>query len=68
MIDEAGAIWKKSRRSGSASDNCVEVAHMEDGSIAVRDSKDHSGPILRFDSAAWRQFLDGLSNTELGGS
>jgi hypothetical protein len=39
------ATWHKSSRSGA--NGCVEVAHGND-QIAVRDSKDPSGPILLF--------------------
>jgi hypothetical protein len=66
MINGADVVWKKSRRSGSASDNCVEVARFNDGSIAIRDSKDRSGPVLRFSTTAWRQFLDDLRAPEMG--
>jgi hypothetical protein len=66
MTNEADAVWKKARRSGSASDNCVEIAHIDDGLIAIRDSKDRNGPSLRFSSTAWREFLDDLREAELG--
>lgn len=65
MINATTTGWRKARRSGSASDNCVEVAHMNDGTIAVRDSKDRSGPILRFGGADWCRFLDDLRPAEL---
>ena len=38
-------IWKKS--SFTAQENCVELAHLG-AAIAVRDSKDPDGPVLRF--------------------
>ncbi|MFL6124950.1 DUF397 domain-containing protein [Actinophytocola sp.] len=38
-------IWKKS--SFTAQENCVELAHLG-SAIAVRDSKDPSGPVLTF--------------------
>jgi uncharacterized protein DUF397 len=65
MINATTVVWRKARRSGSASDNCVEVAQMNDGTTAVRDSKDRSGPILRFGSADWCKFLDDLRQAEL---
>lgn len=40
---EENPTWRKSKRSGSQS-NCVEVR--KDG--AVRDSKNPTGPFLRF--------------------
>jgi hypothetical protein len=36
--------------------NCVEVARNLPGLVAVRDSKDASGPVLVFGRHAWRQF------------
>jgi hypothetical protein len=47
--------WRKS--SYSASDgNCVEVGRAEPG-VAVRDSKQVSGPTLAVEVSAWREFL-----------
>lgn len=37
---------------------CVEVAK-RDGQVAVRDSKDKSGPVLRFSYVEWEAFLYG---------
>jgi hypothetical protein len=37
---------------------CVEVASAGDG-IAMRDSKDQDGPMLRFTRAEWAAFLTG---------
>ncbi|MCW2919603.1 MAG: putative regulator protein [Actinomycetia bacterium] len=37
--------WKKSRRS-NPSGNCVEIAELADGAIAVRDSRQQAGPAL----------------------
>jgi hypothetical protein len=46
--------WRKSSRSGDQG-ACVEIAVIA-GTIAVRDSKDPSGPALRFSPAAWAAF------------
>ena len=45
--------WVKSSYSGSEA-NCVEVAVRD--RVAVRDTKDRMGPVLRFTLAAWREF------------
>ncbi|KAA2258041.1 DUF397 domain-containing protein [Solihabitans fulvus] len=58
--------WRKSSRSGQGANNCVEVAHLP-GVVAVRDSKNPSGPILRFDEAALIHFLRGVKASRLDG-
>ncbi|WP_431044580.1 DUF397 domain-containing protein [Streptomyces sp. P1-3] len=35
---------------------CVEVAINVPGTVAVRDSKNPHGPVLRFEPAAWAKF------------
>jgi len=55
--------WRKSSRSGT-SGNCVEVADLDDGGRAVRDSKDRTGPVLRFTAAEWAAFTAGVRNRE----
>lgn len=52
--------WQKSSRCESG--NCVEVAR--DADVYVRDSKDPTGPILRFDRQAWADFLHGVTQGE----
>ncbi|WP_306358677.1 MULTISPECIES: DUF397 domain-containing protein [unclassified Nocardia] len=40
------------------SGNCVEVACLRGGDVAVRDSKHHGrGPVLRFTPEEWRRFV-----------
>jgi hypothetical protein len=52
------AVWKKSSRSnGNGGNNCVEVAIL-DTVVAVRDSKDQSGPALMFNPAEWAEFVN----------
>jgi hypothetical protein len=63
VADLASAVWRKSSRSGPLTDNCVEVAFVE-GHAAVRDSKDPSGPVLLFDTAEWRAFIEGAKDGE----
>ncbi|WP_329013773.1 DUF397 domain-containing protein [Micromonospora rifamycinica] len=57
MNDLAGAVWRKSTRSGGSGGNCVEVADNLPGVIGVRDSKDQAGPALRFPPSAWSAFV-----------
>ena len=57
-VDLTRAQWFKSTRSGPNSDNCVEVAFVDDA-IAVRDSKYPAGPALIFTAAEWDAFVGG---------
>ena len=54
------AHWRKSSRSnGTGGNNCVEMAQLTDA-VAVRDSKDRSGPTLLFTPAEWSAFVAGV--------
>ena len=50
--------WRKSSYSGG-SGACVEVAPTPPG-VAVRDSKQPTGPTLTFDHSPWRTFLTAI--------
>lgn len=54
--------WRKAAASGN--NGCVEVAALPGGGVAVRDSKDPSGPALSFSRQEWVSFLDGLGKGE----
>lgn len=58
--------WVKSSLSFS-NGACVEVAGLPAGGIGVRDSKDATGPVLRFTPEEWRAFLGGVRNGEFDG-
>ena len=49
-------VWRKSSYSGSNGGNCVEIAVLTGDGRAVRDSKDHAGPVLAFAPDDWRAF------------
>jgi hypothetical protein len=55
--------WTKSSLS-FANGNCVEVASLSDETVGVRDSKDTSGPVLRFTLDEWNAFVGGVRNGE----
>ena len=59
--DGFSARWQKSTRSMGAA-QCVEVARLPGGDVAVRDSKDTGGPVLRFTASEWRAFISGLKS------
>jgi hypothetical protein len=58
--------WRKASASGQGA-NCVEIAPLRDG-IAVRDSKNPSGPVLRFSADAWQAFVSNIKADKLGAS
>ncbi|HUZ26803.1 MAG TPA: DUF397 domain-containing protein [Streptosporangiaceae bacterium] len=77
--DLTGAAWRKSSYSG-ANGSCVEIAPLtgaaldvtvldaagaSPAAVAVRDSKDRSGPALVFTTRQWRTFAAGIKNGEL---
>lgn len=56
--DLTGAGWRTSSYS-SGEGQCVEVAPIQDG-VALRDSKNPSGGVLRFSGQQWAVFTLGL--------
>jgi hypothetical protein len=64
--DLAGARWVKSSRSGPTGGNCVEVARLDDGQVAVRNSRYPYGPALVFTPQEWDAFVGGARDGEFG--
>ncbi|MGH3827069.1 MAG: DUF397 domain-containing protein [Pseudonocardiaceae bacterium] len=60
------AVWHKSSRcAGSgATDKCVEVAALDGGRIAVRDSKHPGGAVLFLPRAELTAWISGVRNDE----
>ena len=54
-----GVRWRKSRRSGPQGGNCVEIAHLPGGQVAIRNSRHPAGPVLVFTPAEWAAFVGG---------
>lgn len=57
--DQTPAMWRKSSFSNSQA-ACVEVADLDSGGRAVRDSKNPHGPALVFTAAEWVAFTAGV--------
>jgi len=62
----AGATWRKSTRSGPTGGNCVEVAFLPSGDVAMRNSRQPAGPALIFTQAEWDAFIGGARDGEFG--
>lgn len=55
MPDLSRAVWRKSSRSSSGGNECVEVAFVA-GVTALRDSKNPDGGVLFLPSGGWHAF------------
>ncbi|MET9504506.1 DUF397 domain-containing protein [Streptomyces sp. NPDC006259] len=58
-----GARWIKSSHS-NAEGNCVEVAVLEGGGVAMRNSRDPEGPALVYTPAEVAAFVAGAKGGE----
>jgi hypothetical protein len=59
-----GVTWRKSSFSGGQGGDCVEVAHLPDGTTAVRNSKHPNAGVLFFTPAEMDAFLMGAKAGE----
>ncbi len=58
--DLSGTQWRKSSFSNDIEFECVEVADLGDGAVALRDSTDHTREPLRFTAREWAAFTAGV--------
>jgi len=58
-----GVTWRKSRHS-NPNGNCVELAGLPGGGVAVRNSRHPSGPALIYTPAEMAAFVRGAKDGE----
>jgi len=63
-MDLTSAQWRTSSRSNGNGGACVEVARNIPHIVAVRDSKDRTGPVLVFARDEWEEFTAGVRGGE----
>ena len=59
----AGATWRKSQRSNSQG-ACVELARLDPGTVAMRNSRDPQGTALIYSATAVRAMVSALRSGE----
>ncbi|ORT58145.1 DUF397 domain-containing protein [Streptomyces sp. CB03238] len=57
-IDPATLAWRKSSFTGN-NGQCVELAPLPGGGVAIRDSKNPEGPHLCYTAGEWAAFAQG---------
>ncbi|MFE5943625.1 DUF397 domain-containing protein [Streptomyces sp. NPDC056480] len=61
----AGASWRKSSYSGDTGGQCIEIADLT-AHIAVRDSKNPTGPAFLATPAAFTAFVGAAAEGRIG--
>ncbi len=58
--------WRTSSRSDGGGGNCVEVGPLADGTgrVALRHSRQPTGPVIVYDAAEWAAFVAGVRSGE----
>lgn len=62
-----GAVWRKSAHSGAVG-NCVELAPIGNGDVAVRNSRDPLGPALIYTWDEMAAFFTSVRDGEFDGT
>lgn len=63
--DLSAAVWRKSSRSNNQGGACVEVADTLPGIVAIRDSKNPTGPVLVLTPAVFDALVDAVRSGRL---
>lgn len=63
-LDLSEVTWL--RAPDSRPDDCLEIAKLPGGAIALRNPADPQGTVLRYTAAEWQAFADGVRDGEFG--
>jgi hypothetical protein len=64
MASDLGAArWRKASRSNGTGGDCVEVAHLTNTAVGVRDSKNPAGPVLTMPVSTWDNLREATKGT-----
>ncbi|GAA1945749.1 DUF397 domain-containing protein [Kitasatospora viridis] len=63
QVDPTDLTWRTSSYSKDGKD-CVEVAELPGGAVALRDSKNPRLTPLRFTAGEWTAFVEGVRDGE----
>lgn len=61
-MDISGVEWQ--RAPGDTSEASVEIAFLPGGAVAMRNSAEPEGPVLRYTAAEWEAFVLGAKDGE----
>lgn len=65
MTNREYRSWRKSVRSNTPGENCVEVSPSTDGGyVGVRDTKARSAGTQEYTAAEWKVFIAGVKDGE----
>ncbi|GAA0925382.1 DUF397 domain-containing protein [Nonomuraea longicatena] len=60
----ANAAWRKATKSGDNGGDCLEVAPLSGGRVAIRDTEAPHQPPFVVSPSVWDAFIDGAKNGE----
>lgn len=63
--DLSAVVWHKSSRSNNQGGACVEVADTLPGIVAIRDSRNPTGPVLVLTPAVFDALVDAVRSGRL---
>ena len=61
-LDLSGVEWL--RPEGSENEEAVEIAYLPGGAVAMRNSLEPDGTVLRYTAAEWDAFVKGVRDGE----